>query len=554
MTVNPDSMARYDALSDEFFDVYYTYHPSHATRQGLHQYDAHLGHYRRDEVEHTLRRMQDVQARLAQIDPASMDHQHALDYPVLATRLKREIYWIETWRHWERNPLFYKDAITEGIFNLVSRDFAPLEERLRLVISRERDIPGVLQAARENLSNPPPEYTEQALRYFKGAKVFFQGIEPEFDAVPSDTLKREFHAVYLRALEEVDEFVGFLESDLMPRSHGDFAVGEAGIQAILDCEEAMDVPVQALLQRCYDDLATTEAELSELARQIDPALDVEAARARMQDQHPTRAELLPTMTRELARMRAYLSERDLMTIPPELPEVIVSPMPTYRSAGGMMLTPGPFETRAKESYLAVNLPQPDWSEQRVQTQLRDFNIFSLTLLFLHEAYPGHHVQFYLEKRVPMRASKDHDSDSNSDGWADYGKTMMVDEIYGPLDPFYRLAALLAKRGSIVSSIVGMELHMHTRTLDQAAEWMAAKSGRTRDGAFRLLDRAVYYPTHLTYYIGSEMVRKLRDDYRRFKGPAFTLKDFHDRFMTYGLIPLKVIRADMLGPADDGRLL
>ncbi len=555
MDSDNNKAARYDALCDEFFDVYYTYHPSHATRQGLHQYDAHLGHYHRDEVDETLRKMKTVQQQLAQIEPRSMNRRHALDYPVLSTRIKREIYWIETWRHWERNPLFYKDAITEGIFNLVSRNFAPLGERLQLVISRERDIPDVLQAARENLTNPPPEYTEQAIRYFTGAKIFFNGIVSEFASVENDELKKEFQQTNARVLAALDNFVAFLQNDLLPRSHGNFAVGEAGIQAILDCEEAMDVPVKDILARCYHDLNAVEAELAECARQIDATKTLEELRAQMQENHPSRDELLPTMRRELAQMRAYLSECNLMTIPSEMPEVIISPMPTYRTAGGgMMLTPGPFETQATEAYLAINLPQPDWSAERVQTQLRDFNRYSMTLLFSHESYPGHHVQFFLEKRVPMRASKDHDSDSNSDGWADYGKYMLIDEVYGALDPFFRLATLFGKRGSIISAIVGMELHMQIRTLEQAAEWMAAKSGRTREGAFRMLERAVYYPTHLTYYIGSEMVRKLRDDYRALRGDAFTLKDFHDRFMTYGLIPLKVIRADMLGAADDGKLL
>lgn len=547
--------AQYDSLSDEFFGAYYTYHPSHATRQGLHQYDHHLGHYRRDEIDETLRKMKSVQRQLEQIDPAKMDHTHALDHPVLTTRIKREVYWIETWRHWERNPLFYKDAITEGIFNLVSRNFASLEERLRDVISREKDIPEVLQAARENLANPPPEYTEQAIRYVQGAKTFFNGIGTEFDSITDNVLKSEFHHSNMRVLEELDDFVAFLQKDLMPRSHGQFAVGEAGIQAILDCEELMDVPVKAILEKCYRDLATVEEQLVDCARQIDPGKTPEELRTQMQNNHPSKQDLMPTMRRELARMRALLTERNLMTIPAELPEVIVSPMPSYRTAGGgMMLTPGPFETKAKEAYLAINLPQVNWSDERVQTQLRDFNLYSMTLLFLHEAYPGHHVQFFLEKRVPMRASKDHDSDSNSDGWADYGKYMMIDEIYSELDPFYRLATLLGKRGSIISAIVGMELHMNLRTLDQAAEWMSAKSGRTREGSFRVLERAVYYPTHLTYYIGSEIMRKLRDDYRKLRGKDFALKDFHDRFMTYGLIPIQVIRADMLGKADDKKLL
>jgi uncharacterized protein (DUF885 family) len=545
--------AHYDQLSEQFFSIYYTYHPSHATRQGLHQFDNHLGHYHRSEIEETLRDIKQVQRQLSQIDPTQMDHDHALDYAVLQTRIKREIYWIETWRFWENNPLFYKDAITEGIFNLVGRDFAPLDERLQLVISRERDIPDVLQAARENLHNPPREYTELAIRFFDGAKLFFRGIVQEFASVDDPALVAAFQASNNAALAEIDSFVAWLREDLLPRSHGSFAVGTAGIQAILDCEEMIDVPVEDILKRCYDDLAKTEAAIAELTRKIDPAATPDELRERMRDNHPSADDLLPAMRRELARMRGFLVDRNLMTIPPELPEVIVSPIPPYSSAGGMMLTPGPFETRATEAYLAINLPQPDWPAERVERQLRDFNYYSMMLLFSHESYPGHHTQFFLEKRVPLRASKDHDSDSNSDGWADYGKRMLVEEAYGELDPLYYLADLQATRSSIVAAIAGMEIHMGRRTLDQAADFIASASGRPREMAFRLLDRAVYYPTHLTYYIGSEMMRKLRDDYRALRGSDWSLREFHDRFMSYGLIPIKLIRADMLGAADDGIL-
>ena len=118
-----------------------------------------------------LHRMKAIQAQVAQIDPASMDRLHALDHPVLTTRMNREIYWIETWRFWENNPLFYKDIITEGLFNLVSRNFAPIEERLRSVIAREKDVPVVLQVRKIILSILHFVYTDQAIRYMKGARL-----------------------------------------------------------------------------------------------------------------------------------------------------------------------------------------------------------------------------------------------------------------------------------------------------------------------------------------------------------------------------------------------
>jgi hypothetical protein len=553
MTQSNSIESTYDWLSEEFFNIFYTYHPIHATRQGLHQYDNSLGHYKREEIDETLRRMKVVQAQVAAIDPQLMDWLHALDYPVLTTRMKREIYWIETWRCWENNPLFYKDIITEGLFNLVSRNFAPVEERLKSVIARERDVPGVLQAARDNLVNPPWVYTDQAIRYMKGAKRFFTGIPEEFEQISDETLLKEFHLANQAVLNELDKFLVFLQEDLLPRSKGDFAVGEAGIQAILDAEEMIDVPVKKILERLYSDLEQTETDLGALIQKINPGASEADMEKRVRANHPTRENLMQVAKSCLAELRNNLTRYDLLTLPPEMPDVLISGMPAYAGAGGMMLTPGPFEYVAKEAYMAINLPRPNWTEEQLEDQLRAFNPYSMRLLFGHEAYPGHHTQFYLEKRVPLRASKDHDSDSNSDGWAEYGKYMLVSEIYGKEDPLYQYAALRDKRGMIVCSIVGLEIHMGLRTLEEAADWLVKKSGRTREGAYRVLDRAIYYPTHLTYYIGGEMVRKLHDDYMELKGKEFSLKEFNDHFLTYGLIPIKVIRHAMLAGADDGVL-
>ena len=546
--------ARYDRLSDDFFAAYYTYYPVHATRQGLHEYDYSLGHYRRDQIEETLRRMKVLQAQVAEIDPEQMDHLHALDHPVLTTRIKREIYWIEKWRFWENNPLFYKDIILEGMFNLVSRDFAPLDERLKSLIARQKDVPEVFRAARENLDNPPLVYTRQAIDQVKGSRSFFQSLPNVFSKVENQTLLAEFRQTNARVMVEMENYLAFLQEDLLPRSNGNFAVGEAGIQAIIDAEEMIDVPVAKILERCYSDLSNTETEIAELQARIDPTATVESLVVRMRADHPAPEHLQQAIRDELARVRNYLVEYDLMTVPPEMPHVIVTPMPDYASGGGMMLTPGPFETVAKESYLALQIPKPEWSQARIDGLWSDFNTFALALLMIHECYPGHHMQFYLEKRVQLRASKDHDSDSNSDGWAEYGKYMMVDKVYAPKNPFYRLAVLLSKRSYIAAAIVGMEIHLQKKTLQEASDFLMEKQGRTRENTYIwVLNRATHYPTHLTYYIGSEMVRKLHDDYKALKGDTYSLKEFNDRFLTYGLIPIKIIRRDMLGAADDGVL-
>ena len=412
----------------------------------------------------------------------------------------------------------------------------------------------MLQAARENLINPPVEYTNQAIAQVPGVLNFLTKLPEVFRTATDQELLVEFAQTNAMVMDEMEKYLTFLEQDLLPRSHGNFAVGEAGIQAIIDAEEMIDVPVLDILKRCYQDLAKAEVEIAEVARQIDPTMTVPDLVKRMRADHAAPEELHQTIIDELTRVRNCLTEFDLMTVPPELPQVIVTPMPDYASGGGMMLTPGPFETVAEESYLALQIPKPDWGQSRIDGLWSDFNTYALALLMIHECYPGHHTQFFLEKRVQMRASKDHDSDSNSDGWAEYGKYMMVDHVYASKNLFYRLAVLLSKRSYIAAAIAGMEIHLQKKTLPEASDFLMEKQGRTRENTYIwVLNRATHYPTHLTYYIGSEMVRKLHEDYRALKGSEYSLKEFNDRFLTYGLIPIKVIRQDMLGKADDGVL-
>jgi uncharacterized protein (DUF885 family) len=545
---------KYDRISDQFFDSLYTYWPPHATRQGFHQYDRSLGHYRRDEIEATLRSMKRLQSELSNIQPADMEPQYALDYPVLATRMKREIYWIEKWRFWECNPLFYKNVIVEGIFNLISRDFAPLEERLESVIAREKEVPSVLACARENLVNPPAEYTQQAISQLPGTVDFFSNLGIEFNSVKDKSLLAEFEDANHAVIAELKSFQRFLQEKILPVSLENFAIGEERIQEILDVEEMIDVPVGEILKVLYRDLEEVESKISILAKEINPTLSFGEIIQDMRSRHSAPQQLQKELQDECKRIRSFLTEYDFMTIPADMPGVIVEPMPDYASGGGQMLTPGPFEMNAKESYLKLQIPKPNWSQERIDGLWSDFNHYALTLLVIHECYPGHHTQFYLEKFAPMRASRDHDSDSNSDGWAEYAKFTFVEKVLAPMDPYYQLAALLSKRSYIAAAIAGLEIHLEERSLQEASDFLMEKQGRTKANTFIwVLNRATYYPTHLTYYIGSKMVGKLREDYQKMKGNAFSLKEFHDRFMSYGLIPIKVIRKDMLGETDDGVL-
>ncbi|HZW04953.1 MAG TPA: DUF885 family protein, partial [Anaerolineaceae bacterium] len=386
-----------------------------------------------------------------------------------------------------------------------------------------------------------------------GAVAFIERLPDQFPEAASAP-RAELAAAAGRAAQNLRDFAVFLREDLLPRSDGKFAIGAAGVQALLDAEEMIDVPVADILTRLYRDLEKVNGQIAALADRIAPGEPVAQVIERMRAVHAAPEGLKESLEAECRRIRASLVAHDFLTIPPEMPDVIVQAMPDYADGGGAMRTPGPFELVAQESYLQLQIPKPNWPAERLQGLWSDFNHYGLVLLVIHECYPGHHTQFYLQKRVPLPASRDHDSDSNSDGWAEYAKFAFVEQVLAPTDPFYQFAALLSKRSYIAAAIAGLEIHLEKRTLEQASDFLMQWQGRTRANTYIwVLNRATHYPTHLTYYIGSEMVRKLRDDYRSLRGADFSLKEFHDRFMSYGLIPIRVIRQDMLGNADDGVL-
>lgn len=534
-------MAMAQSLADRYFDQYYfPFNPTAATSAGIHDYDGRLEDYSRRGVDARISALKSFEAQFEKAPPDP-------DRDLVLNSIHASLLDLETIRSWDRNPDLYSSGITYSAFVIMSRTFAPPEVRLRSLIARERQMPKALADARANLRNPPKVYTEVALEQLPGLVRFFENDVPlAFKQVSDAKLLAEFRESNSAVIAALQEYQTFLKTDLLPRSHGDFRLGAGNFSKKLAYEEMVDIPLDRLLQIGYKDLRANQENLKATAAKIDPRKTPQQVLADLENDHPAPDQLLKTFQDQCARLRDFIIARKIVTIPsPVLPIVEETPPFMRALTFASMDTPGPFERVAKEAFFNVTLPQKDWKPERIEDFMRGFNRGTILSTAIHEAYPGHYVQFLWMQLVTSRVRKLIGASSNSEGWAHYCEQMMLDEGISA-DPRMRLGQLQDALLRDARYIVGIEMHTGKRTMEQAVEFFEKEGFQTHEVADRETKRGTSDPTYLYYTLGKLQILKLREDYRKLKGPQFSLEEFHDSFMKQGFPPIKIVRRTLLG--------
>jgi uncharacterized protein (DUF885 family) len=540
--------SEWSKLVDSFFDEYFKLNPTQGTAAGFHQYDSDLEDYSRSGVNHQIAFAKDYRGRLDNFDSKSLPLEERQDYQLVANNLKSTLLDLEDIRSWEKNPDRYSSGLTSSAFVIMSRKFATPEKRLRSLIEREKKMPAVLVAARENLKNPPRIYTEVAIQQLPGIVGFFRKDVPEaFNDVKDQQLLSEFRSSNMAVITALEDYEKFLKGTLLPLSNGDFRIGSENYRKKLLYDEMVDVPVDRLLQIGYDDLRRNQQWFKKVAAQIDPKKSPEQIQSELQQDHPEPDRLLQTFRDDLVGIRQYIVDKQIVTIPSPVTPIVEETPPFMRALTfASMDTPGPYETVAKEAFFNVTLPEPDWPKQKTESFMGQFNRETMIAVAVHEVYPGHYVQFLWLPSAPSKVRKLLGCGSNAEGWAHYGEQMMLDEGYGNGDPKLRLGQLQDALLRDARYIVGISMHTGKMTFDDAVQFFQKEGYQPRSVAEVEAKRGTSDPTYLVYTLGKLEIMKLREDYKQKMRGSFSLQKFHDTFLQQGFPPIKIVRETMLG--------
>ncbi|MBW4697174.1 MAG: DUF885 domain-containing protein [Aphanocapsa lilacina HA4352-LM1] len=546
----PAAPAAYPQLVDAYFKATFEVNPSFGTSAGFHEYDSRLENFAPAARTAWIAKLKALMQAFEAIDPASLNPAERNDREIVLASIRSNLLELERIQMWKRNPDLYPSSVTGSIFNLVKRNFAPPEERLRSVIAREDQIPAALEAARALLVNPPRIYTEIALQQLPGNVEFFKTTVPEaFAQVKDPALLARFKRANARTIAALRRYELFLKKDLLPRSKGNFAIGAESYRLKLLYNEMVDIPLDRMLEIGYAQLRKDQQALVEAARRIDPAKSVREVLALVEDDHPTAKELIPAAQKQLDALRQFLVDKRIITVPGDVQAQVTETPPFLRALTfASMDTPGPYESKATEAYYNITLPDPKWPAKRQEDYLRGYNYPLLNTVSVHEVWPGHYTQFLWVKNNPdlSKVRKLLAAGSNAEGWAHYTEQMMLDEGYGGGDPKLRFGQLIDALLRDCRYIVGIQMHTQGMTYDQAVDFFVKEGFQQRVNGEIESKRGTADPTFLIYTLGKLQILKLRDDYRQKMGDQFTLLEFHDRYIKAGSPPIKIVRRELLG--------
>jgi uncharacterized protein (DUF885 family) len=542
-----------------FFADYFRLYPVNATEAGNHEHDGRWPDLTHEGTHERLAWLADVRQRLEAADGLSRDE--AIDRRVLLDQIDALRFDDEELDELSWSAITYSYLLGGGLFGLLSREFAPLPDRLASAAGRMEGIPAVLEAARANLTSGRGRqasgfHVEKALKTMPGvADLCRTAVSMAADLDDADLRQRVETAAEV-ASGEVEAFTAWLRDDLMPTARGDFRLGrdlyERKFHHMLKATVTPD-ELEARAAESYDEV---RAEMLTLARELWPAWvgdepmpdDGDALTRRVLDaiavDHPRADELLDFCRAEHERIEAFIRERDLIGLAEDPLQIIWTP-PFLRAFGGaMLIPPGPLD-RGLDSFFAITPPPDEWTEEQVDSFLREYNARQLRLLTIHEAVPGHYLQLAWSNRCDSLARSVFGSGVFAEGWAVYVTQVMVDAGYGADDPALRLNHWKYFLRAVTNTIMDIRIHTGTMTEDEAMAMMVEGGFQERSEATEKWSRARLSSTQLCeYYLGSVEMTELEREARRRAGAdgrAFEWRPFLESVVSHGTPPMPVIR-------------
>ena len=553
--------AAFDNLAQRLVKEHWDFYPTAGSRIGRHEYDGQLP----DLSSHrTTRRAEELRRGLAQLSGLAdgngngAEPEERLTHRLLELFLRRELFNLEDMRPLENNPMRQVGYLNVGGY--VKRDYAPLVDRLRSATQAMEQVPdflNVLDAAlAKELSRP---VLEMSIESYRGMARFYRVDldQSNSDIGDSETLT-QFDRARAQAAQALDGFVVNLEKRLayLPEgTEGDFAIGSRLYSEMLAHGEGVTAPLNDIISLGQANLERNLERLAEATAAVAPGRAIREIVGDIGRNHPAANALIPETRAMLEDIRQSLLDFDIISLPAE-DRCQVIETPTYmRYAFAAMDSPGSLETRATESYYYVTPVEESWTDAQAEEWLSNFNYDTLRIISIHEVYPGHfvhHLHNSCGRPLPL-VNRVASSYAFTEGWAHYTEEMMLETEYARGQARLQVTQLLEALVRNCRYLCALGMHTQGMTVDDATRFFMDNAYMEELPARREALRGTFDPGYLNYTLGKLMILKLREDYRREQGAAYSLKGFHDKLLSYGAPPLPLLREVMLAVPGDGAL-
>ena len=557
--------AAFADLSARALEAWMRLSPVAATQAGDHRHDAELDDLSAEGRRQALETSRALLAELDALDVAALSRDNQVDAAILRNRLEYDIWSAEVLQPWAWDPQVYGDLAGSAIYGLMAREFAPLPERLRSATARMRLIPGLLAQARANLdpARVPKIHAETVARQNSGLLGLVDLlVVPALDQLDAADRRAAEEAIAgLRAA--VVEHQAWLDRTLVPNARGDFRIGAELYDRKLQFALLSSLSRAEIKQRAEAELARVRDEMYGIARDVlsgradAPALPdspapeqqqaaIEAALELAYAERPARDRVVPDAEAALAQATEFVRQKDLVTLPDAPVEIIEMPEFQRGVAVAYCDSPGPLDKHLKTFYAVSPIPD-EWTEEQVDSFLREYNSRMIHLLSIHEGTPGHYLEGWHSARHPSTLRAVLRSGPFAEGWAVYTEKVMADAGYLDNDPLFRLVQLKFYLRTIANAILDQGVHVDGWSREQAMDLMVRKTFQQEREAAGKWVRAQLTSAQLpTYFVGAQEHFDMRAAAEAELGERFDAKTYHDQVLSHGAPPVRFVRQLLLG--------
>jgi uncharacterized protein (DUF885 family) len=565
-TSSPETYSPDDAFNrykESFVEDLWRYFPLWASSVGYHKYDSLLIIPDNSSREAELKFAKYHLDTLARINETELSVNNRTDYLMIRDQMQLISWYTTTYKGFEWDPSTYN--ITGPFAEMLNGTYEPVESRLRNFYRRMKYVPAYYEAAKANIKNPTLEHTQLAIEQnIGGVTVFENDLKNALDSAKmDDDEKKEILARAQTCSEAVRSYADWLKKldNKQPRS---FRLGkelhsrkfDLDIQSSYSVDDIYDIAVRhkkdvhQKMARLANDL--WPKYMGNEAKPVDSLQLIRAVIDKISLKHVQRDSFQLAIERQIPELTEFVKKKDLLYLDPSKP-LVVRKEPAYMAgvAGASISAPGPYDKNANTYYNVGSLN--GWSPERAESYLREYNFYALQILNIHEAIPGHYAQLVYSNQSPSIIKSVLGNGAMVEGWAVYTEIMMLENGYGNNSP--EMWLMYYKWNLRVTCNTILDISVHTRNmskdeamhllLDEAFQQQAEAEGKWRRVSLTQVQLC-------SYFTGFWEIFEFREELKKSLGDKFNLKEFHEKFLSYGSAPVKYIIQAYEGSDEKGQ--
>jgi len=546
---NTATNAKWDAHVEQFITDYFAANPNYGVYQGRHEFDGKLPDWSPDGLNREVARLKSEREKAAAFKDADLDERQRFERDYLISQIDKDLFWRETVDQPHTNPYFYADALDPDVY--VSREYAPLDTRIKAYTSYAKNVPATLEQIKVNMRLPMARNHIKIARTTIGGLADFMSkdVVTVFQPVADAAVQKEFADANLNAANAIRSFDAWLGQQ-EASANDSFALGADKFKLMLKQTEGVDIDLTQLEEIARKDLDRNLAAVKAECDKYAPGMTLVECNNKANASKAEGANLVDAATKQLADLRKFVQEKDIVTVP-GTEECKVAQAPPYKAWNFAYINiPGPYEKGLPSVYY-VSPPDPSWPKEKQDAYVPGKG--SLLFTSVHEGYPGHFLQFLHSNRAKSKFGQVFVGYANAEGWAHYTEEMMYEAGLGAGDPELHLGQLQEALLRNVRFVSAIGLHTKGMTVEDSKKMFIEQGLQDEGNAEQQANRGTFDPAYLNYTMGKLMIKKLREDWTASRGGRAAWKQFHDQYLSYGGPPIPMMRKAMMGPSDKGSL-